>query len=177
VQEGEHLTVTAVAQQAKVAVFLTAFALWCSGGNQVMTWGNPLAASGCLSVQDRLSSVQKVQATGCAFAALLADGSVVAWGDLNYGGDCSTVQDQLKNVQQIEATGSAFAAILADGSVVWGHPSRVGDSSKVPDRPRNVQKVQAADCAFSAILADGSLITWGYTCHPFIGGNWSALQD
>ena len=67
--------------------------------------------------------MRQIQATECAFAAILADGSVVAWGNRGHGGDCSAVQDQLRNVQQIQATRFAFAAILADGSLVaWGDP-------------------------------------------------------
>ena len=59
----------------------------------------------------------RVQASLCAFAAILGDGSVVTWGHASHGGDSSAVQRQLKNVQQIQATGAAFAAILGDGSV------------------------------------------------------------
>ena len=84
--------------------------------------------------------MHQVQATGGAFAALLADGSVVAWGDPRGGGDCSAVRDQLRNVEQIQATARSFAAILADGSVVsWGHGSFGGDSSAVQDQLKNVQ--------------------------------------
>ena len=38
-------------------------------------------------MQDILTSVQHVQATERAFAAILADGWEVAWGDPDYGGD------------------------------------------------------------------------------------------
>ena len=63
----------------------------------------------------------QIQATGAAFAAILADGSVVTWGDAHCGGDSSAVRDQLKGVQQVQGTNSAFAAILEDGSVLtWG---------------------------------------------------------
>ena len=65
--------------------------------------------------------MQQIQATNCAFAAILEDGSVATWGAAGTGGDSSAVRDQLKGVQQIQATGHAFAAILEDGSVVtWG---------------------------------------------------------
>ena len=73
-----------------------AFAVWCCGGNTVLTWGDSSA------VKDQLRNVQQIQVTVDAFAAILADGSVVAWGDPDYGGDCSAVQDQL----QESATGS-----------------------------------------------------------------------
>ena len=69
-----------------------------------MTWGSPHRGSDCSAVQDQLMNVQQIQATGGAFAAILADGSVVAWGHPNLGGDCSAVQEQLKNVQQIQAS-------------------------------------------------------------------------
>ena len=109
----------------------------------------------------------------CAFAAILADGSVVTWGSTRH--DSSEVQDQLRNVQQVQATDHAFAAILADGSVVtWGDPLDGGDSSAVQDLLRNVQQVQATDRAFAAILADGSVVTWG---NPGHGGDSSAVQD
>ena len=77
-------------------------------------------------MQHQLKNEQQIQASTCAFAAILGDGSVVTWGDARRGGDSSTVQSQLKSVQQIQATsncnvlrgGGAFAAILGDGSVV-----------------------------------------------------------
>ena len=65
-------------------------------------------------VQAHLHSVQHIQSTTRAFAAIRSDGQVVAWGDPAAGGDCSKVQEHLKNVQQIQATDAAFAAILAD---------------------------------------------------------------
>ena len=65
-------------------------------------------------MQDQLKSVQQIQASWYAFAAILGDGSVVTWGDACSGGDSSAVRDQLKSVQQIQATLYAFAAILGD---------------------------------------------------------------
>ena len=173
IQEEECLT--AVAQQANVSATVAAFAVFCCGGNQMVTWGSPDQGGDCSAVQDQLRNVQQIQATDMAFAAILADGSVIAWGNPNYGGDCSRVQCQLNNVQQIQAARSAFAAILADGSVVaWGHPRCSGDCSAVQDQLRNVQQIQATDMAFAAILADGSVIAWGHSDH---GGDCSAVQD
>ena len=94
----------------------SAFAAICGGA--VNAWGNPEEGGDSSGVQDQLQSVEQIQATGRAFAALLADGSVVTWGDAASGGDNSMVRHQLQNVQQIQATDWAFAAILADGSVV-----------------------------------------------------------
>ena len=159
VQDGEHLT--AVAQRARVTATREAFAVWCCGGNWVVTWGNIKSGRNCSLVKDQLRNVQQIQAAYGAFAAILADGSVVTWGHPLLGGDCSAVQDQLRNVEQIQATSDAFAAILADGSVVtWGHPDLGGDCSAVRDQLRNVQQIQATDFAFVAILADGSVVAW-----------------
>ena len=44
------------------------------------TWGFADDGGDSSAVQDQLRSAQQVQATGSAFAAILADGSVVAWG-------------------------------------------------------------------------------------------------
>ena len=159
-QDGQHLT--AVAQEAKIATTGSAFAVWCCGGNKVLSWGNPDYGGDCSAVQDQLRNVQQIQATDHAFAAMLADGSVVAWGNGMNGGCCSKVQDQLRNVQQIQATAGAFAAILADRSlVVWGAPVFGGDCRAVQDQLRNVQQIQATSWAFAAILADRSVVAWG----------------
>ena len=118
-KDGDNLT--AIVIHPKVAATARAFALFCSGGNRVVTWGHPGYGGDSSEVQDQLKGVQQIQATYSAFAALLADGLVVTWGNPGYGGDSSEAQDQLKGVQQIQATSGAFAAILADGSVVtWG---------------------------------------------------------
>eukprot|EP00435_Cladocopium_sp_Y103_P063717 s1970_g25.t1 len=168
--DGDHLT--ALVLEAKVATLGKTFALFCSGGDRVVTWGLGGDSS---EVQDQLKAVQQVQATHSAFAAILADGSVVTWGAPLCGGDSSEVQDQLKGVQQVQATQEAFAAILADGSVVtWGTPGFGGDSSEVQDRLKGVQQLQATERAFAAILADGSVVTWG---RPGFGGDSSEVQD
>ena len=65
-------------------------------------------------MQSQLENVQQIQASKCAFAAILGDRSVVTWGDAYFDGDSSFVQGQLKNVQQIHAAEAAFAAILGD---------------------------------------------------------------
>ena len=118
-REGDHLT--AVATPVKVAATYRAIALWCCGGNQVVTWGDRNSGGDSSGVKDQLKGVQQVHATDSAFAAILADGSVVTWGDRYFGGDSSGVKDQLKGIQQVEGTRTSFVAILADGSVVtWG---------------------------------------------------------
>ena len=141
-QDGEHIT--AVAQRASLSATTEAFALWCCGGNSVVTWGNPHRGGDCSPVQDQLKNVQQIQATDRAFSAILANGSVVTWGEPDTGGNCRGVQDQLKNVQQIQATAWAFAAILANGSVVtWGEPDSGGNCTGVQDQLKNVQQIQA----------------------------------
>ena len=62
-----------------------------------------------VSAQGKLKDVQQVQATSCAFAALLRDGSVVTCGRADFGGDCRLVQHKLKDVQAVQASRSAFA--------------------------------------------------------------------
>ena len=103
-------------------------------------------------MQDQLKGVQQIQASECAFAAILSDGSVVTWGHWYYGGDSGSVRDQLKGVQQIQVPptkhGScdgfsqavgAFAAILTDGPVVtWGSSDHGGNSRFVQDQLRVV---------------------------------------
>ena len=121
IQDGDHLTV--VPQEAQLAATEGAFALWCCGGDRVITWGDAIDGGDSSAVTDQLRNVQQIEAGGSAFAAILADGSVVTWGNPR-GGDSSAVQDQMKSVQQVKGTRhGAFAAILADGSVVtWGDP-------------------------------------------------------
>ena len=87
----------------------------------VVTWGSASSGGDSTAVQDQLRTVQEIQATASAFAAIRDDGSVVTWGAANAGGDSSAVQDRLKNVQQIQASDHAFSALLAERTVVtWG---------------------------------------------------------
>ena len=160
-RDGDH--VLAIVAQARMAATNKAFALWCIGGDQVVTWGDPFFGGDSSEVQHQLKRVRHVQATDAAFAAILEDGPVVTWGYPDDGGDSSAIQGQLKNVQQIQATSRAFAAILQDGSVVtWGDASKGGDSSAVQDQLRNVQQIQSTLFgSFAAILEDGSVVAWG----------------
>ena len=170
-EDGDQLT--AIVLETKLVATASAFALFCSGGDRVVTWGSPAYGGDSSEVQEQLKGVQQLQATVFAFAAILADRSVVTWGKPDCGGDSSEVQDQLKGVQQLQATDRAFAAILADGSVVtWGDPDYGGDSSEVQDQLKGVQQLQATESAFAAILADGSVVTWG---EPNSGGDCSSV--
>eukprot|EP00435_Cladocopium_sp_Y103_P063391 s3_g25.t1 len=164
-------SLTAVAQQPKLAATWSAFAL---GSDRVVTWGNPPYGGDSSRVQHQLKNVQQICGTRQSFASILADGSVVTWGSQAHGGDSSTVQHELRNVQQISATDHAFAAILADGNVVtWGSPDSGGDSSRVQHQLKNVQQICGTESSFAAILADGSVLTWGY---PGSGGDSSRVQ-
>ena len=91
-------------KQPNVATTYSAFAVWCCGGDGIVTWGKSALEADSFAVQRHLKNVQQVQATGGAFAAILANGSVVTWGDPDEGGDSSAVQDQLQSVRQIQAT-------------------------------------------------------------------------
>ena len=74
-QDGDSLT--ALAQQPKIAATWSAFALWCVGGDRIVTWGHPDFGGDSSRVQD----VQQVCGAGKAFTAIRADGTVVTWGD------------------------------------------------------------------------------------------------
>ena len=92
IEDGDHAT--AVDIEAKVAATERAFALFCSGGDRLVTWGSPNHGGDSSQVQDQLKGVQQLQATQCAFAAILADGSVVTWGYPKWDGDSSRVAVQ-----------------------------------------------------------------------------------
>ena len=78
IEDGECLT--ALVLQPQLAATRNAFALWCHGDSAVVAWGNARCGGDSSAVQDQLKGVQQIQATGSAFAAILADGSVVTWG-------------------------------------------------------------------------------------------------
>ena len=88
-EDGDRLTFVVI--EAKLAATATTFALFCSGGDRVVTWGQEYFGADSSEVQYRLKGVQQLQATEQAFAAILADGSVVTWGPRAYGGDSSAV--------------------------------------------------------------------------------------
>ena len=85
IQDGNHLM--AIAQEAKLAATDQAFALWCCGGDRIVTWGAADCGGDSSRVQDKLKNVQQLQATRRAFAAIVGNGSVVTWGDVRSGGD------------------------------------------------------------------------------------------
>ena len=72
-----------------------------------------------------LSHSIHIYSNSCAFAALMADGSVVTWGRVDGGGDNSACQALLREkVYQIFSTAGAFAALR--GSVA-GRSNALGD--------------------------------------------------
>ena len=60
-QDGDH--VTAVVQRAKLAATNRAFAMWCCGGDTVITWGHENHGGDSSEVQDQFRSVQEIKAT------------------------------------------------------------------------------------------------------------------
>ena len=86
------------------------------------TWGAPNYGGDCSAVRDQLASVQHIQSSLAAFAALRADGRVVTWGSGYLGGDSSDVRDELRDVLQVAPIFPfGFAAIKAGGRIVcWG---------------------------------------------------------
>ena len=123
-KEGDHLT--AIVQQAKMAATDEAFAIWCHGGDRIVTWGRTCSGGDSFAVQDQLRNVQQVHATSGAFAAILADGSVVAWGHPEGGavivlqckiswGTCSKFRPQTWHLPQ---------SWPMDQSIAWGNPYR-----------------------------------------------------
>ena len=104
-QDGDCLT--AFAQQPKIAAArCSAFALWCVGGDRIVTRGDPHYGGDSSRVQHQLRNVQQICSTYSAFAAILADGAVATWGQPDCGGDSSRVQHQLRNVRKICSTDS-----------------------------------------------------------------------
>ena len=61
-----------------------------------MTWGSGLHGGDCSAVRDQLYSVQQIQSSSMAFAALRADGSVLTWGQGANGSDSPAVRDELQ---------------------------------------------------------------------------------
>ncbi|CAE7477626.1 HERC2 [Symbiodinium natans] len=139
-QNGEALTLQV--GQVQVAASLPAFAAIVGGS--VVSWGRSICGGDSGDVQSQLQGVQRIQASGSAFAAILAGGSVVTWGHVDYGGDSTAVQAQLHDVCQIQASVASFAAIRLDGSVVtWGNPDFGGDSSSVQHQLAGVRWIQS----------------------------------
>eukprot|EP00435_Cladocopium_sp_Y103_P062303 s191_g23.t3 len=154
-KDGDNIA--AIALQPKLVANSSAFAMWCVGGDRIITWGYTDQP-----VRNQPMNVQQIESSTHAFAAIMGDGSVVTWGNQEHGGRSEDVQSQLRNVQQLKATNGAFAAILADKSVVtWGNTKFAADCRRVRDQLKDVQQIQASGAAFAAILGDGCVVTWG----------------
>ena len=85
-QDGD--CIAAVAQQPKIATSGSAFALWCVGGDRIVTWGE--AHNGADS-----STIRRELRSGLCLCCALGrwiQGSVVTWGHGPSGGDSSRVQ-------------------------------------------------------------------------------------
>ena len=170
----ESATMTAIAEEPKVAATNCAFSLWCAGGSRVVSWGHHESGGNAAGVMQSLANVVDMKATEHAFAAILGSGKVVTWGDAESGGDSSMVQDRLQHVHKVFATYRAFAAVLEGGGVVtWGSAVHGGDSASVQGLLTGVQHIVCTDSAFAAITADEKVITWG---NPACGGDSGTLQ-
>ena len=152
-EDGDHLT--AIAVEARLAATDRVFALFCCGGDRVVTWGHPDFGGDSSRAQGQLKGVQQVQATDRAFAAILSDGSVVTWGDPDYGANSSQAQDRLKVSSRFkQLAGHLLLSCQMDRLWTWGDPDCGGDSSEVQDQLKIVQQVQGTFGAFAAILAE-----------------------
>ena len=80
-----------------------AFAVWCAGGDSVVTWGVN-SGGDCSAVQGQLKNVQAIQAARWTFVAILADGSVVTWGEPGYDGSWRMDQSLLGAMKTLVAT-------------------------------------------------------------------------
>ena len=76
---------------------------FCKARLDQVAWGDPKHGGDTSEVQHDLHSVQQIQSTQTAFAALRTDGAVISWGDDFGGGDSFDVQQQLRNVREIQA--------------------------------------------------------------------------
>ena len=111
------------------------------------------------------SNVDKVYATGSAFAALKTDGSVATWGSSANGGDSSGVSNKLSSgVQEIAANNYAFAALKDDGTVAaWGSSQYGGSASYM----HSVEKLIPGAYSFTAITQDGHALIWGKDSYSY----------
>ena len=128
---------------------------------------------GALSVKGVEDGVIDISATGSAFAALMADGTVVAWGNKSSGGDASKVKDKLTDIIKVVGNEYAFAALKENGSVVtWGQERYGGDGqlwSRVGGRKikdinpelQDVKDIIPSFIGFAALKKDGSVVAWG----------------
>ena len=91
----ESSTITAIAQEPKVAATNCAFSLWCAGGSRMVSWGHQDSGGNATGVMQSLTNIVDMKATEHAFAAILGSGKVVTWGDAASGGDSSMIQDRL----------------------------------------------------------------------------------
>ena len=144
--------VTAIAQQPKLVGTQDAFALFCVGGDTVVTWGNQKHGGKSSHVAGRLRNVVDIQSTDYAFAAILNTGTVVTWGDPDYGGCSIFAQHQLKNVKKISAGRFNFTAVRSRGRVVWGKLPAVSYAQHIAASYGNT---------YAVIVPNRRVVTWG----------------
>jgi hypothetical protein len=162
-------------------IYSTGYAYASIINGEIVCWGNP--ESGGFFDNDKLggilSSVDYIQSTSNAFAALGSDnqsiqGKVICWGDVSYGGNYSEVEENLNDVAAIYSNWYAFAVIKFNGSVfAWGDVSNGGDISTVSFNAP-VEIIFSTDSAFAALTVFGNVITWG---NPDYGGDSSDVSN
>ena len=73
--------ITAIALSVQIAATKQFFALWCHGGDGVLTWGGCRGGHGISgpSFHEAFRNVQEVATTDRDFGALLSDGVLAFW--------------------------------------------------------------------------------------------------
>lgn len=178
--------VTVILQQPNIAASLGAFALWCNGGDRVITWGQDIYGGDVSEVQDHLQEVTEVVGRGyLGFAATLADGRNITWPLTKRERPRirempPKVPEELKEKlregkDSVKYTGWAGAAILRDGTVAaWGGDHDGGNNRAVQDQLKEVDALYCTSSAFAAVLSNGRVVTWG---NNLFGGDSGAVQD
>ena len=145
--------ITAIALSVQIASTKQFFALWCQGGDGVLSWGGCRRGHGISgpSFHEAFRNVQEVATTDRDFAALLADGVLVIWG--SYDGDFK-VKHQLQDVKRVLAAGRIFVAIHSDGTCT------VVNRDLWQLRGAQPQQLCASDEKYALVLADGDVLVW-----------------
>ena len=167
---------TAIVGAVSVVATSYAFALWCVGGDQVVTWGHPCYGGDNREVLDQLRRVERVFASDSAFAAILSDGRVVTWGNPDCGGNSDSVQAELIDVQ----TGAEHLRCFCCHFRQWtscGHGAILHAAAKKPydDQPKKSEGYFSPQTTPSLpFVRIGTVLTWG---DERCGGDSSEVQD
>ena len=156
--------ITAIALSVQIASTKQFFALWCQGGDGVLSWGGCRRGHGISgpSFHEAFRNVQEVATTDRDFAALLADGVLALW--LIFCHQLSNFPLRTFLKYWICWTDVVifiilcwrvfwFRVVTLLGQVIWG--SYDGDF-KVKHQLQDVKRVLAAGRIFVAIHSDGT---------------------